>query len=89
LGRQAAQIRVTDEYEIWARDLEDGSKAIGLFNKTEKPLNIPVDLKYLQLEGKCTMRDIWTQCDLGKVNGHFEMKARPHGARLVILSKNE
>jgi hypothetical protein len=87
LGRQAAQIRVTDEYEIWARDLEDGSKAIGLFNKTEKPLNIPVDLKYLQLEGKCTMRDVWSQRDLGKVNGHFEMKTRPHGARLVILSK--
>ncbi|MEI7726913.1 MAG: putative Ig domain-containing protein [Bacteroidota bacterium] len=87
LGRQASPIRVTDEYEIWARDLEDGSKAIGLFNKTEKPLNVPVEMKQLQLDGKWNMRDVWTQCDLGKVRGHFEMKTRPHGARLVILSK--
>jgi alpha-galactosidase len=89
LGKQAVRIRATDEYEVWARDLEDGSKAVGLFNKTEKPLNVPVEMKDLQLEGKWAMRDLWVQRDLGKVRGHFEMKARPHGARMVVLSKNE
>jgi alpha-galactosidase len=87
LGKQAVQIRATDEYEVWARDLEDGSKAVGLFNKTEKTLYVPVEMKDIQLAGNWSMRDLWVQTDLGKVRGHFEMKTRPHGARLVILSK--
>jgi alpha-galactosidase len=87
LGKQAIQIRVTDEYEVWARDLEDGHKAVGLFNKTEKPLYVPVEMKDLQLDGKWSMRDVWSQNDLGRICGHFEMKTRPHGARMVVLSK--
>lgn len=87
LGKQAIQIRATEEYEIWARDLENGSKAVGLFNKTDKDLYVPVEMKNIQLEGKWAMRDVWTQTDLGKVRGHFEMKTRPHGARMVILAK--
>ncbi|MEI7663107.1 MAG: glycoside hydrolase family 27 protein, partial [Bacteroidota bacterium] len=87
LGKQAIQVKKTAEYEIWARDLDDGSKAVGLFNKTEKPLNIPVDMKELNVNGKPVLRDLWTQADLGKVCGHFEMKAQPHGVRLVKLTK--
>ncbi len=87
LGRQAVQIRKTDDYEVWSRDLEDGSKAVGLFNKTERSLCVPVDMKDLHVDGKRSMRDLWAQTDLGKVRGHFEMRTRPHGARMVILSK--
>jgi hypothetical protein len=87
LGKQAVQVRVTDVYEVWARDLEDGSKALGLFNKTEKPLEVPVEMKDLQLAEKWNLRDLWTQTDLGKVRTHFEMSTRPHGARMIILSK--
>jgi len=87
LGKQAYQMRKGDDYEIWARDLADGSKAIGLFNKTDQPLNIPVDLKGLNITGKPVMRDLWSQTDHGRVSGHFEMRTQPHGARLVKLSK--
>ncbi len=87
LGKQAVQVKKTSEYEIWARDLEDGSKAVGLFNKTDKPLNVPVDLKDLKVNGKPVMRDLWSQTDLGRVAVHFEMKTQPHGARLVKLAK--
>ncbi len=87
LGKQAIQIRATDEYEVWVRDLEDGSKAVGLFNKTEKQLSVPVEMKDLQLDGKWSMRDLWTQSDLGKVRGHLEMQTRPHGARMIILTQ--
>ena len=87
LGKQAIQIRATDEYEVWARDLEDGRKAVGLFNKTEKPLYVPVEMKDLKLDGKWAMRDLWAQAGLGKVRGHFEMKTLPHGARMVVLMR--
>ena len=32
-GRQAARIAKNDMLEVWAKDLEDGSKAVGLFNR--------------------------------------------------------
>jgi hypothetical protein len=86
LGKQAVQIYISDTYEIWARDLENGDKAIGLFNKTMKPLFIPVQMRDLKIEGKWSMRDLWLQQDLGKVRDHFEMKVRPHGVRLVRLA---
>ena len=85
LGKQALQVFKTDEYEIWARDLEDGSKAVGLFNKTEKTMYVPVNMKDLSLSGKHAMRNLWTQTDLGKVRDHFEMKVLPHGCCLVKL----
>jgi alpha-galactosidase len=87
LGIQASQVKKTDAYEIWVRDLEDGSKAIGLFNKTEKPLNIPVVMADLLLEGKYGIRDLWRQYDLGWVKSQFEMRTGPHGARMILLSK--
>lgn len=87
LGKQALQIRKTDDYEIWAKELEDGSKAVGLFNKTEKPVNVPVEMKDLGFDGKYSMRDCWTQTELGQIRGHFEMKVLPHGARMINLKK--
>jgi hypothetical protein len=86
LGQQAILVYRTDSYEIWARDLMDGSKAVGLFNMTENLLEIPVDIKSLCLDGIYTLRDLWTQRELGRVKGHFEMRTQPHGARLVTLT---
>jgi len=87
LGKQGIQIRKTEEFEIWAKELEDGSKAVGLFNKTEKPVNVPVEMKDLAFEGICSIRDCWRQTDLGQVRDHFEMKVLPHGARMINLKK--
>ena len=87
LGKQATRVKSNESYEIWVKDLEDGSKAIGLFNLTEKPLNIPVDLKDLKLKGRWNMRDLWRQTDLGAVEQHFEMNVLPHGAMLIKMAK--
>ncbi len=88
LGQQASRITSGPGYEIWAKDLNDGSKAIGLFNKSEKPVSVHVDMKALCVEGKWMLRDLWRQKDLGYVRGHFEMHTRPHGVRLVRLTQN-
>jgi hypothetical protein len=85
LGQQAVLIYKTDSYQIWSRDLADGRKAVGLFNLSDKPLNIPVDMKLLCLTGKHQLRDLWTQTELGLVSAHFEMNTQPHGVRMVTL----
>ena len=87
LGKQARPAMKTDEFQIWIRDLEDGSKAVGLFNLTLNPLPVNVSLDLLDLKGKWMMRDLWTQNDLGLVKTHFEMNVQPHGARLLVFRK--
>ena len=87
LGKGAILVKSNENYGIWIKDLEDGSKAIGLFNLTEEPLNIPVDLKDLKLKGRWNMRDLWRQTDLGAVETHFEMNVLPHGAMLIKIAK--
>lgn len=86
-GKQASQIRVGEQYEIWARELEDGTIAVGLFNKSDKTSWVPVNLNDLKTEGTMILRDLWQQRDLGKVKVHFEMKVPPHGARMIRLTK--
>ncbi|MCX6243957.1 MAG: putative Ig domain-containing protein [Bacteroidetes bacterium] len=87
LGKGATQAKANESYQVWVKDLEDGSKAIGLFNLTEKLLNIPVDMKELNLKGSWQLRDLWKQKDLGQVETHFEMNVLPHGVRLVKIAK--
>jgi hypothetical protein len=86
LGQQASRIYQSETCEVWARDLADGSKAVGFFNKGRKVLNIPVDLSLLCINGKWMLRDLWRQQDLGLVRDHFEIRTQPHGARLVKLT---
>ena len=33
LGKQAGAMARNGEVEVWAKDMEDGSKAVGLFNR--------------------------------------------------------
>ena len=87
LGKQAVQVKFNESYQIWAKDMEDGSKVVGLFNLTENPLYIPLDLKDLSLKERCNLRDLWRQADLGKVETHFEMKVLPHGVALLKIAK--
>lgn len=86
-GKQASLISKGDGYQIWAKEMDDGSVAAGLFNTGEKVLHVPVDMNDLYLKGKWSLRDLWSQEDLGYVRNHFEMKVYPHGARMVLLKK--
>ncbi len=85
-GRQAARIAKNDMLEVWAKDLEDGSKAVGLFNRGSGEETITVNWADLGLSGEQTVRDLWRQKDLGKFTGQFEAKVGRHGVVLVKIS---
>ncbi|MFH1160965.1 MAG: glycoside hydrolase family 27 protein [bacterium] len=89
LGKQAIQMKKTPEYQLWMKAMEDSSKVIGLFNLTEKPLYIPVDLVGMGFDGRYGLRDLWRQKDLGEVERLFEMRVEPHGASLINLRSRD
>jgi alpha-galactosidase len=85
LGRQAARVLKSGDQEVWAKDMEDGSKAVGLFNLGEDESPVTVTWSALGLTGKHSVRDLWRQQDLGKVSEQFRARVPRHGVVLVRI----
>jgi alpha-galactosidase len=90
LGQQARRFVQTEAVQIWAKDMEDGSKTVGLFN-TDGYQNRDISLDWsaidLPEDSEWTVRDLWRQQDLGDFRGSFTARDVPaHGVVLVRLS---
>ncbi len=86
LGRQAARIAKDGSLEIWAKDLEDGSKAVGLFNRGEDTAKATVKWSELGVSGQQSVRDLWRQQNLGKFPDQFQTEVPRHGVVLVKIT---
>jgi alpha-galactosidase len=86
LGKQASRVAQNDATEVWAKDLEDGSKAVGLFNRGEMETAVQVKWSELGLSGKQTVRDLWRQKDVDVFDGSYTVKIGRHGAVLIRLT---
>jgi alpha-galactosidase len=91
LGRQATQISNDGGKVVHAKTLEDGSTAVGLFNRGDVEATVAVTwgpwgtLPTPDQGGARVVRDLWRQKDLGVFKGRFEAKVPPHGVVLVRL----
>lgn len=84
LGQQARRIVQDGPKEIWAKQMEDGSLAVGLFNRDDySEQKITLNFTDLGIEGKCRIRDLWRQKDLGTFKGKLEVKVPIHGVALI------
>jgi alpha-galactosidase len=86
LGRQAARVATDGQLEVWAKDMEDGSKAVGLFNRGENEALVTAKWSNLGLTGKQTVRDLWRQKDVGAFANEFRASVPRHGVVLVKVS---
>jgi alpha-galactosidase len=89
LGDQAAQVSVDDKKEVWAKTMEDGSKAVGLFNRGLFPVEVSAKWSDLGITGKQVVRDLWRQKDLGTFEEEFKAEIPRHGVVLVLISAAE
>lgn len=86
LGKQATTIAKDGDLRVMAKDLEDGSKAVGLFNTGSNGVaTVTVKWSDLKISGKQTVRDLWRQTDLGKFDKGFSVAVAPHGAEMVKI----
>ena len=87
LGRQAKILRQTPMEFVLAKDLEDGSKAVGLFNLGEKPREQTVTWKDLNLGSeKRGVRDVWRQRDIQGFQDSFTAVVPRHGVVLIRIA---
>lgn len=95
LGRQAARVARTgtllygpkaDVTEIWSRPLEDGSIAVGLFNRGASEATVTARWPDLGIRGKHNVRNLWLKQELAPADGSFTTKVPRHGAVLIRLT---
>jgi alpha-galactosidase len=85
LGKQGTAVLKDPSHQVIVKELEDGSKAVGLFNLTENNMKIYVPWAALKISGKHAVRDVWRQRDLGVFTDNFESIVPPHGVVLVKI----
>jgi alpha-galactosidase len=85
LGKQARRVTQTDDLEVWAKEMEDGSLAVGLFNRGESENKVTANWSDLNLSTKQIVRDLWRQKDLGEFDTQFTATVGRHGVVLVRL----
>ncbi len=83
LGKQAVQVAGTGDVKIYAKPLDDGSLAVGLFNVGASETKITALWSDLKLTGPQRVRDLWRQKDLGTLDEKLEATVAPHGVVLV------
>jgi alpha-galactosidase len=83
LGQAAGRIAQDGQKEVWAKKMEDGSYAIGLFNRGQFETEITVNWSELGLSGSHRVRDLWRQKDLGEFKDSHSISVRRHGAVMI------
>ena len=85
LGQQAARLSRNGSTEVWAKHMEDGSLAVGLFNRGPVGERVTAKWSDLGLSGKQRVRDLWRQRDIGVFESQFEAAVPRHGVVLIRI----
>jgi alpha-galactosidase len=86
LGQQARRMVKEGDVEIWSKDMEDRSKAVGLFNLNDfKEQKITVKWSDVGIKDKHRVRDLWRQKDLGVHSKQFTATVPNHGVLLLRM----
>ena len=72
--------------EVWVRELKDGSRAVGLFNRSGNATEVTLNWDEAALSGKWTVRDLWQHKDMGAFDAKLALQVPAHGAVLLKLS---
>lgn len=99
IGRQASRLSNDNGKQIWVKEMEDGSKAVGFFytdNGKRNPVDyfswgrkgstkITLHAADIGIKGKFKVRDVWRQKDLGVFEHEFTTDVPYHGVVLVKI----
>ncbi len=83
LGKQAQRLIEDGNKQVWVKQLEDGSHAIGIFNLGSEDESMEIKWSDLKLPAKGYVRDLWRQKKLGQFKETFRTKVPTHGVVVI------
>jgi alpha-galactosidase len=87
LGKCGVVYKKSEELFLMVKDMSDGSKSVGLFNRGKVATEVSFDWSELNLSGKQAVRDLWRQKELGVYNQKFSASVPAQGVVMIKISK--
>ncbi len=87
LGREGRRVHKDGDFEVWARPLEGGNRAVILLNRGESDHEITVNWTDLHYPDHLSagVRDLWQHKDAGKFTGKYSATVPAHGVVMVTV----
>ena len=87
MGREGRRVAKDGDLEVWAKQMQDGGRAVILLNRGSSPHEISVMWEELGYPGhlSATVRDLWAHKDLGKLTAKFSASVESHGVVMVTI----
>lgn len=88
MGKQGVKIRDDGDFEVWTKQLYDGSKAIAFLNRSESNSEMSVQWSEIGYPNhlEILVRDLWLKKDFGKYKGGFSTNVPSHGVVVVKVT---
>jgi alpha-galactosidase len=88
LGRQGHRVRKHGDLEVWAKQMQDGSRSVVLLNRDISEKEIAVSWEDIGYPGhlSASVRDLWRAKDLGQFKGKFSASVGPHSVVMVKVA---
>jgi alpha-galactosidase len=87
LGEQGRRVSKNGDVEVWSRRLQDGSRAVVLFNRGKDSTRI--DAKWSEIgypdHLRASVHDLWEHKDLGIFDSKFGTTVPSHGVVMVAI----
>ena len=87
LGECGLVIKRDAERFVMIKNLSDGSKAVGLFNRGKNAAEVDINWSELKISGKKSVRNLWYQKDLGVYKDKFTTQVPAQGVVMIKISK--
>lgn len=88
LGKQAQRVSDNNQLQIYIKQLEDGSLAVGMFNLSNQVMkDAMLSWRALNIEGNYQVCDVWRQKDMGDYHDQLSVNIPRHGVILLRLTK--
>ncbi len=85
LGAQGRTVYEEGPVAVIVKPLADGSRAVGLFNREQGAIKVPVKFSDIGVAENATVRDPWQHKDLGTFHGSFSADVPQHSVVLVRI----
>jgi len=82
-GVQGHRVAEEGPLEVWMKPLADGSRAVGLFNRSSYEAPMVVRFEQLGIGERAEARDLWTRRDLGEFQSGFDANVPRHGVVFI------
>jgi alpha-galactosidase len=89
LGKAGRRYARDGQLEVWARELSDGTLAVGLFNRSRKNAPVTVQWSDLGLSGAQPVHELWQRKDLGVMENAHTAEVPRHGAVMLKVGQEE